>query len=720
MANNTLVASDTFQRANGGLGANWTTITGLTNPQIVSNQVQPSATGVNCSARYSGTAFPNDQVSEITIGTGFVSEASTFVFLQVRVAAGADTCYQANIGNVGQLAVYSVVAGTPTQLGATVTGLTIAAGDIWSMQAVGACITVYQNFVLRFFWVSTTVAAGSPGFGCQTPTTLAHSAVASWRGYNAIQQDGVWQKQGIAFLPISTDINTGVANTNSGTANLARVLHEGNAQVLSGTVYKAWFGTAGGIGYAESTDAINWTRRGGYVLAAAQFPQVFKNGNTYYHYVQPSNVAAGQGSIACYTSTDGVTWTLQNSTVISLGTAGQWDAGAIYLFTPVYIDGGGTWWAVYSGVNASNAFAMGLATSSDGIHWTKYVSNPVALSVWASVPYLIGGTWYMMAEGVPPGVDTTPDPTQGMLVTSTDLINWTPAANRSVVLHNMQLCEGVNAGVGSTTKGFAYPDFLMQVGSQTFMWYDGGPSNTASNTGSSWQINLAIANAPLTTVLGNPQNALAQVASDSFASGPGSLPGTWTKPTWSPNALTIVSGPFVQATTLSANNVGVYTGTSFGNDQYCQVKLQTGFTSGSTLALLLRSNTGATQTSYQCNIGGTAGRSLNSIQIYGVVAGVVTTFFTNGAICPYTPVAGDIFTFSVIGNVLSLYQNGWLLAQVVDVKNSIASGSPGVLMNPITNVNTTQIASFAAGNANVLPAAYSGMANSLMMMGVGT
>ena len=53
--------SDNFNRANGGLGSNWTTVSGTTAPQIVNNTAQPGSAGTLNSAYWSANTFGSNQ-----------------------------------------------------------------------------------------------------------------------------------------------------------------------------------------------------------------------------------------------------------------------------------------------------------------------------------------------------------------------------------------------------------------------------------------------------------------------------------------------------------------------------------------------------------------------------------------------------------------------------------------------------------------------------------
>ena len=110
----------------------------------------------------------------------------------------------------------------------------MAASDVWALCAAGSCISVYQNYKRIFYYYDTTYTSGIPGFAQYDGTNITHSQISSWRGYSAVQQDGIWQKQGVTIAPLSGELPIGVQPS-------ATVLYEGNAQILSGTVFKMWF-----------------------------------------------------------------------------------------------------------------------------------------------------------------------------------------------------------------------------------------------------------------------------------------------------------------------------------------------------------------------------------------------------------------------------------------------------------------------------------------------
>ena len=694
MANNQLLASDSF--ASGSLAAGWTAIYGDTVPALVNVPpyvAQSTATSTSNGIIWTGLTWPADQCSELTAQTWTNDISGTYLQLMVRWQPGAVSGYELSIYN-NNIYLYKVVAGAVTQLGNT-TAVTAASGDVWSFQALGAGLFVYQNEVLILYFHDTTYSTGSPGFQVYSAADVTHVRVGSWRGYSAIQQDGIWQKQGCAIPPISTDFpGTGHSN---GTSVSSRILYEANPQLISpdasGKVYKVLFSSGADIAYAESTDGKIWTRNGSSVLANACFPGLIKSGTTYYLYT--TALPNGTSNIQLHTSADMIHWSPISSNVFSLGAGGQWDDSMLYLFTPVYISGGGTWYALYSGGHGTTV-GLGLATSSDGETWARYGSNPVStgLGVWAATPTLINGTWYMWSTSTNPGMETGYsywDPADGTRIQSTDLITWTNLVHSN---HHTQMAEGLN-----TFSGFSNIDFVMQVGNQTYMYYDGGPKDDDGTVGI-WQYCLAIANAPVASIIAGKEDAVTQIATDSFTSGSGDLSANWAVPTGGTKAK-IVSGPYVEPTALSTLCAEIYTGATFANDQYSELTLRTLTNTSNYLHPIVRATPGAL-TWYQANITGATGiRNTTTCIIYKIIAGTATQI---GPICSgVTPQVGDVFRLSVVGNVLTLFQNGFVLLQVQDLSNAITSGYPGFSCYSGDVLENDQISSWAGGNANSMP-----------------
>ena len=84
--------------------------------------------------------------------------------------------------------------------------------------------------------------------------------------------------------------------------------------------------------------------------------------------------------IGLATSNDGLAWTrVPGNPVLTVGPTGSWDSGCVTAPDVIYRDGLYRMW--YRGtqdlVRCQEAAAIGYATSPDGIRWTRYAANPV-------------------------------------------------------------------------------------------------------------------------------------------------------------------------------------------------------------------------------------------------------------------------------------------------------------------------------------------------------
>ncbi len=147
------------------------------------------------------------------------------------------------------------------------------------------------------------------------------------------------------------------------------------------------------IGYAFSPDGINWTKHHEPVLmvgAPSQWdngflegPSVIKEGNEYkmwycgYDAVVDGSGTDGRANIGLATSTDGINWTKHpGNPVLTTGT-NSWDS--IYVQDPHVIKINSMYYMWFGGGSNDAAYdqQVGFATSSDGINWTKSHLNPV-------------------------------------------------------------------------------------------------------------------------------------------------------------------------------------------------------------------------------------------------------------------------------------------------------------------------------------------------------
>ncbi len=145
----------------------------------------------------------------------------------------------------------------------------------------------------------------------------------------------------------------------------------------------------GRIAYAYSSDGVHWTkyRNGTPVFEPdtgnawdshfLDTPEWLKDSTGYkMYYFGDTDNDPRHSAIGMATSVDGVHWQRSAANpVLTPGNPGDWDA--LYIESPAVVFDGTTYFMYFSGVSADYRVRIGLATSSDGIHWTKYPANPV-------------------------------------------------------------------------------------------------------------------------------------------------------------------------------------------------------------------------------------------------------------------------------------------------------------------------------------------------------
>ena len=186
---------------------------------------------------------------------------------------------------------------------------------------------------------------------------------------------GSWQRASDA--PILSPQGTGWES--AGTFNPAVIQHNGKFVML----YRAQdaAGTSR-IGYAESSDGIQFARRAKPVLSpeteyekdgGVEDPRLQRFGDTYYLTYTGYNKKDAQLCLAA--SQDLIHW--QRKGVILPAYKGNWNrgwtkSGAI---VPEKIDG--KYWMYWLGTAADNTDQMGISYSSDLLHWTEATETPV-------------------------------------------------------------------------------------------------------------------------------------------------------------------------------------------------------------------------------------------------------------------------------------------------------------------------------------------------------
>ena len=689
MANNQLLASDNF--ASGSLAAGWSAIHGQSASQIASHLAEPNALSTNAGQIWTGLTWPNDHASEVTVQTLTSETGNNIIILAVRMQSGADSGYQVNIQNINgvynaQIFLYtngSAVGG----IGGVVVIPSISLGDTFTFQAAGSCLSLYQNGKQILYRYDATYTSGAPGFGEYTTVNVAHTQISSWRGYSAVQQDGIWQKQGIIIPANATDL-TGSGEV--GTQNPTIIGPEAG-EILSGQVLKMWFAVPGAIGYAESpaTDGQNWTRGSNVITATGMgiAPSVIKVGSTYHLY-------DGEGTIQHWTSASASTgWTQQSSNVFT--------KTSVVYFSPVAIISG-TWYALYTIQSGTFPNTTGLATSSDGVTWAD--QGIVVNNFWGVTrAENVSGIYYAWGQTVNPNPQesTKPgiDPGEGLRMQTVDFIHWTNPVHS---IHHSQIFEGVNE-----PDGGAYCSFPVNVNGKALLYYSAGPDDAIQTPASTLQIAVAVGPAPISSIVTATEDGLLPLASDAFQRADGSLGSNWATPAGG-TALQIVSN-LVEPTTIGSWNQAVRLG-AFSNDQYSEITIHNAASGVVFLTATVRASLTAL-TFYEFY-----GLTLGSTANLGIGKWVNGTETLISPLCSTVVNVGDVFRISAIGNVVSIFQNNYLLLQVQD--NSITTGNPGMNASVASGAPTqSQISLWAGGNANVIPSYPGG--GSLLLCGVG-
>ena len=149
------------------------------------------------------------------------------------------------------------------------------------------------------------------------------------------------------------------------------------------------------IGVATSPDGlVDWSKRaenpvltpgasGSWDSSTAERPSVIKLGGKYYMWYTGSDGSTSQIGLA--TSDDGISWTKHDSNPVLTPNSSGWDSSHVYSQGVLYE--GGTVYLFYT-AKGSSSEQIGYATSADGVNWSKSSSNPVlppSSSGWDSI-----------------------------------------------------------------------------------------------------------------------------------------------------------------------------------------------------------------------------------------------------------------------------------------------------------------------------------------------
>jgi len=203
---------------------------------------------------------------------------------------------------------------------------------------------------------------------------------AGWQIGHATSPDGlVWAKD--TSNPVLQQGGTGTWDENG---------LIGPTVLFDGSTYKMWYygkdvNGVLSIGYATSTDGVNWTKYANNPIieisqpwegASIGHPMVIFDGISYKMWYMAN---MDQPSIGYATSDSGITWIKYENNPVLEPTAGEWDFGAVAYPNVIFEnDLYHLWYTGFGNGGAiSRTWKKGYATSANGINWTKHMSNPV-------------------------------------------------------------------------------------------------------------------------------------------------------------------------------------------------------------------------------------------------------------------------------------------------------------------------------------------------------
>ena len=186
--------------------------------------------------------------------------------------------------------------------------------------------------------------------------------------------------------------------------------------------------------YVSGNNAIFWVQDTDNLTATTS--------TVYVYYGNPSAATTTSNGAAAFNmfsqNPTGYGWVndTANNPVLAHGSSGSWDSGGVFACSCVNV--GGTYFMYYIGfttdVHANGQ--IGLATSTNGVTFTKYSGNPIIPRTGSGWSYSVddpcvcytGGTYYMIYSGY-----NSTGNSAAMLATSTNGYNWANYASNPVL-----------------------------------------------------------------------------------------------------------------------------------------------------------------------------------------------------------------------------------------------------------------------------------------------
>lgn len=174
----TELVADDFERADGALGANWSTVVGQIAPEIFSGEVRSSTVGTAAARQIGYGAWPDNQYAEAIVGSVVHTGTDEGAGVTARCSAVAKTHYLVQTNSV-ETRLYRTLNGAYLQLGTD--GPPCTTGDVLRLICNGNQISVTKNGATIIGPVTNSdITAGSPG--TWNTGAAAAGTIASWAG----------------------------------------------------------------------------------------------------------------------------------------------------------------------------------------------------------------------------------------------------------------------------------------------------------------------------------------------------------------------------------------------------------------------------------------------------------------------------------------------------------------------------------------------------------
>ncbi len=248
-------------------------------------------------------------------------------------------------------------------------------------------------------------------------------------------------------------------------------------------IYKMWYinvynSAVGTIGYAESNDGIHWHYPVNYpVLTHGQagawddysvgVGAVIKEGTIYKMYYNGFQDQNGEWDIGLAASADGIHWTKYLNPILTPNAV----ENQIIVSSVINVN---SKYYLYYTIRNYPYYSIGVATSSDGINWTKNPANPVLSpdAVWEGTGIFYPSVIY--DAGQFKMVYMNADADGFGFAYSNDGVNWQKDSNNPFFTPKMISSKWANE--------IAYPDFH-KIGNHYSIYYTGFPNNDDGEIG---------------------------------------------------------------------------------------------------------------------------------------------------------------------------------------------------------------------------------------------